>query len=46
MLAAELAGAGELPIRKGTLVRIDAALPLQPGTGILRWLMPPDLLGS
>jgi phosphohistidine phosphatase len=46
MLAAELAGVADLPIRKATLIRIDVALPLQSGAGILRWLLPPDLLGA
>ena len=44
MLAAELAGVAELPVRKGTLVRIDTRRPLQAGSGVLRWLLPPDLL--
>jgi phosphohistidine phosphatase len=43
-LAAELVGAGDLPIRKGTLIRIDVIRPIQPGTGQIRWLIPPDLL--
>ena len=46
MLAGELVGASELPMRKGTLVRIDVVVPLEPGTGILRWLIPPDLFGA
>ena len=46
MLAADLAGVGELPIRKATLVRIDVARPLRTGCGILRWLLPPDLLAA
>jgi phosphohistidine phosphatase len=45
-LAAELAGVGDLPVRKATLVRIDATRPLEPGSGILRWLVPPDLLST
>ena len=45
-LAAELAGVADLPVRKATLVRIDANRPLEPGSGILRWLVPPDLLSS
>ena len=45
MLAGELLGVSDLPLRKAALVRIDATRPLQPGTGILRWLVPPDLLG-
>lgn len=43
-LTATLCGATYLPLRKCALVRIDAALPLQPASGILRWLLPPDLL--
>jgi phosphohistidine phosphatase len=46
LLAAELAGLSELPIRKAALVRIDAARPLEQGGGILRWLVPPDLLDA
>jgi phosphohistidine phosphatase SixA len=45
-LAAELVGVSELPLRKATLVRIDTTRPLRPGLGIVRWLVPPDLLGS
>ena len=44
MLAADLAGVAELPVRKGTLLRIDTRRPLQAGSGVLRWLLPPDLL--
>lgn len=43
-LAGELAGVSELPLRKATLVRIDAVRPLRPGGGVLRWIVPPDLL--
>jgi phosphohistidine phosphatase SixA len=43
-LAAELVGVSDLPIRKAALVRIDTGRPLRPGGGILRWLLPPDLL--
>jgi phosphohistidine phosphatase SixA len=45
-LAAAITGASDLPVRKATLVRIDIARPLRPGAGILRWLVPPDLLGG
>ena len=41
-IAAELIGAPYLPLKKAALARIDAALPLQQGSGILRWLLPPD----
>ena len=43
-LVAVLVGALRIPMRKGTLARIDADLPLRPAGGILRWLLPPDLL--
>ena len=46
MLAADLAGVAELPVRKGTLLRIDTRRPLQGGHGVLRWLLPPDLLSN
>jgi phosphohistidine phosphatase len=44
-LAAELIGAQSFSLKKGTLVRIDVVLPLQPGTGVLRWMLPADLVG-
>ena len=43
-LVALLAGAGEIPMKKGALARIDIERPLEAGTGTLRWLVPPDLL--
>jgi len=43
-LAGELLAIPGLTIRKGALARIDAERPLEPGGGILRWLVPPDLL--
>jgi len=42
-LAAQLSGTMRLPLRKGALARIDVSLPLQPGAGVLRWLLPPEL---
>lgn len=39
-----LGDAGEIPMRKGALARIDADRPLEPRGGTLRWLVPPDLL--
>ena len=45
-LAADLTGLADLPIRKATLVRIDLARPLRSGEGILRWLVPPDLISD
>jgi phosphohistidine phosphatase SixA len=44
MLAAELVGVAELPLRKGAFIRVDVAGPPEPGRGILRWLLPPDLM--
>ena len=45
-LAADLTGLAELPVRKGTLVRIDLRRPLEPASGLLRWFVPPDVLGG
>jgi len=45
-LAAALSGAQHLPLKKGTLVRIDVTPPVREGSGLLRWLVPPDLIGS
>ena len=45
-LAAELSGLPALPMRKASLVRIDLPRPLQAGSGVLRWLLPPDLISS
>ena len=42
-LVSQLVGA-PIPMRKGTLARIDVKRPLEPGAGELRWLVPPDLL--
>ncbi len=39
-----LCGAAGLTMRKGTFATIDVHGPFQPGSGILRWLVPPDLL--
>jgi phosphohistidine phosphatase len=43
-LLGELIGSQNVPMKKGALARIDAERPLSPGTGTLRWLIPPDLL--
>jgi phosphohistidine phosphatase len=45
-LCAALIGAGRLPLRKGALARIDVSLPVATGSGILRWLVPPDALAD
>ena len=43
-LVSELVGGSPIVMRKGTLARIDVKRPLEPGSGDLRWLVPPDLL--
>lgn len=43
-LVASLCGAGQVPMRKGALARIEVERPLRDGGGTLRWLIPPDLL--
>ncbi|MDL2336012.1 MAG: histidine phosphatase family protein [Chloroflexota bacterium] len=43
-ILATLVGAAEMPMRKGALARVDLALPLGPGCGVLRYLVPPELL--
>jgi len=43
-LVALLCGASRIPMKKGALARIDIERPLRPGGGVLRWLIPPDLL--
>jgi phosphohistidine phosphatase SixA len=43
-LVATLTGLHWFAVAKGTLVRIDADRPLRSGEGLLRWVVPPDLL--
>ncbi len=43
-LLSTLVGARSLGLRKGALARVDLDLPIEPGAGVLRWLLPPDLL--
>ena len=45
-LAAGLTASPTLTMRKGALARIDVPRPLQDGAGVLRWLVPPDLLAG
>jgi phosphohistidine phosphatase len=45
-LASALTGAAYLPLRKSALARIDVSLPLQPAGGILRWLLPPEVVAA
>jgi phosphohistidine phosphatase len=43
-LAADLSGVATLEMKKGALIRIDVSTPIEPGGGVLRWLVPPDAL--
>jgi phosphohistidine phosphatase len=43
-LVEALTGSANVPMKKGALARIDADRPLAGGAGVLRWLVPPDLL--
>jgi len=42
-LLSALVGA-EFSLRKGAVARVDVDGPIEPGSGVLRWLLPPDLL--
>jgi phosphohistidine phosphatase len=42
----ELCAAQGLEMRKGALATIDIERPFRPGSGSLRWLVPPDLLAE
>jgi phosphohistidine phosphatase len=44
-LSSELIGT-EVTLKKGALIRIDVDGSLEPGSGRLRWLIPPDLLAE
>lgn len=44
MLVEALCDASGVEMKKGALARIDATRPLAAGAGMLRWLVPPDLL--
>jgi phosphohistidine phosphatase len=43
-LLALLTDAGEIPMRKGAIARVDLERPLEIGRGVLRWLLPPELV--
>ncbi len=43
-LLALLTDAGEIPMRKGAIARVDLERPLEIGRGVLRWLLPPELI--
>lgn len=40
----QLVGSSRVPMRKGAFARVDVDRPLEAGAGVLRWLVPPDLL--
>ena len=44
MLVETLCDASGVEMKKGAFARIDAPRPLAAGAGMLRWLVPPDLL--
>ncbi len=42
---AELLGVAHLPMRKGAIARVDIpGPPFRPGSGVLRYLLPPDVV--
>jgi phosphohistidine phosphatase len=43
-LLALLVGAAEISMRKGAIARVDLGRPIEPASGILRWLLPPELI--
>jgi phosphohistidine phosphatase len=43
-LLATLCDAAQIPMKKGALARVDLDGDMAPGAGVLRWLVPPDLL--
>jgi phosphohistidine phosphatase len=45
-LLALLTGASDLAMRKGAMARVDIARPIAPASGLLRWLLPPDVLAA
>jgi phosphohistidine phosphatase len=43
-LVTSLTGAAAIPMRKGAFARIDIGRPIEPGSGILAFLIPPELI--
>jgi phosphohistidine phosphatase SixA len=43
-LLTTLTAARTLPMKKGALARVDLVIGVEPGGGVLRWLIPPDAL--
>ncbi len=46
LLMSGLIGANGQEMKKGSLATIDVRRPLRAGTGMLRWLIPPEALGG
>jgi len=44
-LLTTIVGAASLPMKKGAFASLSIARPLAPGSGRLRWLLPPDVIG-
>jgi phosphohistidine phosphatase len=44
-VCASLCDARELALKKCALARLDASLPLRPAEAVLRWLLPPEVIG-
>jgi len=42
-IAGHLSGEANLDLKKGGLIRVDADM-IEPGSGTLEWLLPPDIL--
>lgn len=42
----ELIGLPFLALKKGALARVDITLPMAPGAGTLRWLLPPEVVAD
>ncbi len=45
-LVADLAGPASVPMRKGSLARLDGIRPFREGGAVLRWLIPPDAIAG
>lgn len=45
-LLTELVGGAHIPMRKGALATLELELPIVGGGGVLRWLLPPELLSD
>lgn len=43
-LLGDLLGIGPVPMRKGAIARVDVSRPIAHGRGVLRWLLPPEIV--